>query len=102
MDDAVGLGLDGGAQLDAGEPLQDAMGGAVVVSDGNPDEPEAGDVARGLPLFAGLLHGHGEHPAGLEGVGEHLAVAGLEDVKGEERLRKQRRARQGHHRNRIG
>ena len=96
--DAVGFVTDGFRELDAGDALQEEMGGAVLVLDGAADEAEAGDGGGGFAGAAGFLHGDGEHAGGAEGILEHPAVTGLENVERQERLRQQGGLRQGHDR----
>jgi hypothetical protein len=96
--DAVRFISEGRGEADADEALQDDVGGAVGMLDGHSDKAQAGDLVGCFALAAGLLHGHDQHSVGLEDVDQHAAVAGLEDIKGQQRLGKEGRRRQGHHR----
>ena len=68
---------------------------------GDTDEPQPSDLTRRLASAPRLLHGDGKHSLGLKGISKHLAIAGLENVEGQQSLREQSRAGQGHYRHFI-
>ena len=93
---------DGLGEFDAGEALEDDVGGAIGMGDGGADEAEAGDVGWGALGIAGLLHGHGEHAISGKGVMEHFAVARLVNEKGEHDLGEKDRVGESHDRDLFG
>ena len=97
--DDVGPHLDEVIQTDAGEALQNQMGGAVGLGDTGPDEAETADAGGGL---ARLLHGDGKHAGTFQRLGEHVPVAGLEDPQREEMMGKEDRLGQNHHPDLLG
>ncbi len=94
--DAIRFVADDLAEADAGDALKDEVGGAVWILDGGADESEAGDGQGGFAGVGGFLHGDAEHPVGIDGLGEHGAVARFEDEQGKHGLWEQDRATQDH------
>jgi len=70
------------------------------------DEPAAPDGIHGrtprLHLHARAKQHHPDHPIAGDGIGDHLAVARLEDVQWEEHVRKENNVRQGEEGEKIG
>lgn len=94
--DPIGLVPDDLAEADAGDALEDEVGGAVGVLDGGADQSEAGDGQGGFAGIVRLLHGDTEHPVGIDGLGEHRAVARFEDEEWQHGLGEQDGASQDH------
>src|SRR5436190_4920844 len=95
--DAIRLVAHGFLEFHARQALQDQVRGAVLVPDGNANQPHPGHGQRRLTRTAGPPHGDREHAIGVERVGQHLTIARLENVKRQQRLREERRIRQSHH-----
>ena len=95
---AIGSEAHGLLQLHASQALQDQMRRAVLVGDRHPDQAKAGDFRWRLALAAGPAHGNGKEAIGVQGIGEHLPIARLENVERQQRLGEQRGVGEGHHR----
>ena len=98
-DATVGVLAHDGLHLDAGEALDEEVGGAVVVALAGAHDADGGDAVERLELVRGGLGveaGDGKEAVGGEHVAQHFLIAGLEDVEGEKRLREKSQIRQGH------
>src|SRR5262245_27595587 len=82
---AIRLELHRAHDLHARQALEDEVGRAILVPDGDTNKPEAGHLAGRFPLPIRFLHGHGKHAIAAQGIGEHLAVARLENIKRQKR-----------------
>jgi hypothetical protein len=67
------------------------------MADGDTDEAQSGNRSGSFATVARALHGNREHAVGMQCVGEHLAITGLEDVKGKKSLGEQCGIGQCHH-----
>src|SRR5207244_12353443 len=68
--------------------LHDAL--PISMADRNTDQSQTGNGRGALAGGTGALHSDGKHAGRVQGVGEHLAIARLEDIKRKQRLREKR------------
>lgn len=95
--DAVGLIANGLGQLDPGNSLKNQVRGTIGIANGGADEAKTGDGGGSLAGSPWFLHGDSEHAVRVEGIRQHLAVAGFEDVEGKHGLGKEDGVGQRHH-----
>lgn len=95
--DAVRLVANGLGQLDPGNSLKDQVRGAIGIANGSADESQTSDGGGSLAGSPWLLHGDREHAVRVEGIRQHLPVAGFEDVEREHGLGKEDGVGQRHH-----
>src|SRR5688572_13547962 len=105
--EAVGVFAYNMLDFDAADSLQEEIGGVAVGLLAGANNADAGDGIGGLhgARLGGqdrIEAGDGEEAVAREHIAQHLPVARLEDMQREQRLRKEDRFRQRHHRHRVG